>query len=146
MAPLVEHRVVRALLEDAAALGVQIATGKCKPAHKMLRQMGAACSAAVALLAVQRSLCVEEGVLMLTWFEAVSQLAITKLMRGKWDIAGEMSGSNGISLPRTETLDLSCGATSQPLCCLRGTLTRSCHRCLRWLSQLTSSLTNGDCV
>ena len=42
VSPMVEYRVIRILLEDAAALGMQIATGKCKVAHKMLRVMGAA--------------------------------------------------------------------------------------------------------
>jgi hypothetical protein len=73
VSPMVEYRMIRILLEDAAALGMQIATGKCKVAHKMLRVMGAACSPAAALLAVQRtlSLCVEAGEIMLTWYEAL---------------------------------------------------------------------------
>ena len=38
--PLVEHRVVRVLLSDPAAIGMQIVTGKCKPVQATLRQMG----------------------------------------------------------------------------------------------------------
>jgi hypothetical protein len=70
--PLVEHRVVRVLLRDPAALGMKIVTGKCKPVQATLRQMGAACNKAAILLTFQRSLCVEEGILMLTWFEAIA--------------------------------------------------------------------------
>ena len=35
--PLVEHRVVRVLLRDPAAIGMQIVTGKCKPVQVTLR-------------------------------------------------------------------------------------------------------------
>ena len=43
---------------------------------------------------------------MLTWFESVSQAAITKLVRDKWDITGEVSGTSQTSLGSTETIDL----------------------------------------
>ena len=66
--PLVEHRVVRVLLSDPAAIGMQIVTGKCKPVQATLRQMGAVCNKAAILLTFQQSLCVEEGILMLTWY------------------------------------------------------------------------------
>ena len=33
--------------------------------------MGAACNKAAVLLTFQRSLCVEDGILMLTWYEAI---------------------------------------------------------------------------
>ena len=106
VSPIVEYRVIRILLEDASAPGIQIATGKCKPAHKMLRVMGAACSPAAALLAVQRTLYVESGERMLTWYEPVLQSAVMKLLRGNWDITGGASAADGTSLPRTDTLDL----------------------------------------
>ena len=54
--PLGEDKVVRELLGDATALGVQMAASSCKPAQTMPRQMGAACSAASTLLAFQRAL------------------------------------------------------------------------------------------
>ena len=86
--PLVEHRVVRVLLSDPAAIGMQIVTGKCKPVQATLRQMGAVCNKAAILLTFQRSLCVEEGILMLTWYEAISETAVQKLVWGKWNTAG----------------------------------------------------------
>ena len=89
--PLVEHRVVRVLLSDPAAIGMQIVTGKCKPVQTTLRQMGAACNKAVVLLTFQRSLCVEDGILMLTWYEAISESAVQKLVLGKWSTAGGVS-------------------------------------------------------
>lgn len=81
VAPLEDDRVVRELLGDATALGVQMVTGSCKPAQTMLRQMGAACSAASTLVAFQRALCVEDGILKCTWFEAVSQGTVNNLIR-----------------------------------------------------------------
>ena len=110
VSPMVEYRVVRVLLEDAAALGIQIATGKCKPAHTMLRVMGAACSPAAALLAVQRILVCggRRDHAHISWYEAVLQSAVMKLLRGKWDITGRgVSAVDGTSLPRTDTIDLS---------------------------------------
>ena len=89
--PLVEHRVVRVLLCDPAAIGMQIVTGKCKPVQTTLRQMGAACNKAAVLLTFQRSLCVEDGILMLTWYEAISEFAVQKLVLGKWNTAGGVS-------------------------------------------------------
>ena len=86
--PLVEHRVVRVLLRDPAAIGMQIVTGKCKPVQVTLRQMGAACTKAAILLTFQRSLCVEDNILMLTWFEAISDSAVQKLVLGKWNTTG----------------------------------------------------------
>ena len=91
--PLVEHRVVRVLLSDPAAIGMQIVTGKCKPVQATLRQMGTACNKAAVLLAFQRSLCVEDGILMLTWYEAISESAVQKLVLGKWNTAGGVVGS-----------------------------------------------------
>ena len=67
---------------------MQIVTGKCKPVQTTLRQMGAACNKAAVLLTFQRSLCVEEGILMLTWYEAISEVAVQKLVLGKWNTAG----------------------------------------------------------
>jgi hypothetical protein len=87
----VEHRVVRVLLCDPAEIGKQIVTGKCKPVQTTLRQMGAACNKAAVLLTFQRSLCVEEGILMLTWYEAISEVAVQKLVLGKWSTAGGVS-------------------------------------------------------
>ena len=86
--PLVEHRVVRVLLRDPAAIGMQIVAGKCKPVQATLRQMGAACTKAAILLTFQRSLCVEENILMLTWYEAISESAVHKLVSGKWNTTG----------------------------------------------------------
>ena len=91
--PLVEHRVARVLLSDPAAIGMQIVTGKCKPVQATLRQMGAACNKAAILLSFQRSLCVEEGILMLTWYEAISDSAVQKLVSGKWNTAGVLSSA-----------------------------------------------------
>ena len=97
--PLVEHRVARVLLNDPAAIGMQIVSGKCKPVQATLRQMGTACNKAAVLLAFQRSLCVEDGILMLTWFEAISDSAVQKLVLGKWNTTG------GVNAASTETLD-----------------------------------------
>ena len=52
--PLVEHRVVRVLLSDPAAIGMQIVTGKCKPVQATLRQMGVVCNKAAILLTFQQ--------------------------------------------------------------------------------------------
>ena len=87
------------LLSDSAAMGMQIVAGKCKPVQATLRQMGAACNTAAVLLAFQRSLCVEEGILMLTWYEAISESAVKKLVLGKWNTAG---GFNAVA---TDSLD-----------------------------------------
>ena len=97
--PLVEHRVARVLLSDPAAIAVQIVSGKCKPVQATLRQMGAACNKAAVLLAFQRSLCVEDGILMLTWYDAIAESAVQKLVMGKWNTAG------GLNTVATETLD-----------------------------------------
>ena len=97
--PLVENRVARVLLSDPAAIGMQIVSGKCKPVQATLRQMGTACNKAAVLLAFQRSLCVEDGILMLTWFEAISDSAVQKLVLGKWNTAG------GVNAASTEALD-----------------------------------------
>ena len=70
---------------------MQIVTGKCKPVQTTLRQMGAACNKAAVLLTFQRSLCVEEGILMLTWYDAISESAVQKLVMGKWNTAGGVS-------------------------------------------------------
>lgn len=97
--PLVEYRVARVLLSDPAAIDMQIVAGKCKPVQATLRQMGVACNKAAVLLAFQRSLCVEEGILMLTWYEAISESAVQKLVLGKWNTAG---GFNAVA---TDSLD-----------------------------------------
>jgi hypothetical protein len=67
---------------------MQIVAGKCKPVQATLRQMGAACTKAAILLTFQRSLCVEENILMLTWYEAISESAVHKLVSGKWNTTG----------------------------------------------------------
>jgi hypothetical protein len=102
--PLVEHRVVRVLLCDPAEIGMQIVTGKCKPMQTTLRQMGAACNKAAVLLTFQRSLCVEEGILMLTWYEAISEAAVQKLVLGKWNTAGAV-GQQLAASPAADSID-----------------------------------------
>jgi hypothetical protein len=97
--PLVEHRVVRVLLSDPAAIGMQIVTGKCKPVQTTLRQMGSACNKPAVLLTFQRSLCVEDGILMLTWYEAISEAAVQKLVLGRWSTAG------GVSTTAADSID-----------------------------------------
>lgn len=106
--PLVEHRVVRVLLSDPAAIGMQIVTGKCKPVQTTLRQMGSACNKAAVLLTFQRSLCVEDGILMLTWYEAISETAVQKLVLGKWSTGG------GVSTTAADSIDW-WGGFIQPL-------------------------------
>ena len=102
--PLVEHRVARVLLSDPAAIGMQIVTGKCKPVQATLRQMGAACNKAAVLLTFQRSLCVDKGILMLTWYEAISESAAQKLVLGKWNTSGGVVGQQ-VAPPAADALD-----------------------------------------
>ena len=89
--PLIGHRVVRDLLKDESALGVQIVTGKhaaSQTENDGLFQLALLCNTATILLTFQRALCVEEGLLLLDWFEAISGTSVRKLLLGKWSPTG----------------------------------------------------------
>jgi hypothetical protein len=45
------------------------------------------------------ALCVEDGILMLTWYDAIADAAVQKLVMSKWNTAGSLN-----TVP-TETLD-----------------------------------------
>ena len=142
--PLVEHRVVKVLLSDPAAIGMQIVTGKCKPVQSTLRQMGAVCNKAAILLTFQRSLCVKEAILMLTWYEAMSEVAVQKLVLGKWNTAG-VTVQQSLAASAADSLDW-WGEFAQPILLKKHGGLHFCRPCHLWLLQQTSFSTRDACV
>ena len=85
--PLVEYRVARVLLGDVSPIGVHVIAKGVKVPSTLFRSVKAGFSHAAALVALQRTLCVNAtNTLMLDWFSAFDLSSLVKLVTGKWSI------------------------------------------------------------
>ena len=83
--PLVEYRVARVLLADVSPIGVHVIAKGVKVPSLLFRSIKAGFSQAAALLALQRTMCIDPtNTLRLDWFPAFDAASLTKLVAGKW--------------------------------------------------------------
>ena len=85
--PLVEYRVARVLLADPSPIGIHVVARGVKVPSLLFRSIKAGFSQAAALLALQRTMCVDPAnTLRLDWFPAFEAASLVKLTAGKWQI------------------------------------------------------------
>ena len=82
--PLVEYRVARVLLADPSPIGIHVIAKGVKVPSLLFRSIKAGFSQAAALLALQRTMCVDPtNTLRLDWFPAFEASSLAKLTTGK---------------------------------------------------------------
>ena len=85
--PLVEYRVARVLLSDPSPIGIHVISKGVKVPSLLFRNIKAGFSQAAALLALQRTMCVDStNTLRLDWFPSLDAATLAKLIAGKWQI------------------------------------------------------------
>ena len=90
--PLVEYRVARVLLSDPSPIGIHVIAKGVKVPSQLFRSLKAGFSQAAALLALQRTMCVDpSNTLRLDWFPAFEATSMAKLITGKWVIGPSSS-------------------------------------------------------